>query len=380
MPWKKATTMSLRLEFVHLAWQPGSNVSALCRRFGISRKTGHKWLRRFREAGEREDSLRDRSRRPRSSPRRTSGAVEEQVLRVREAHPAWGARKIKAYLSRQGHPHLPSASTIQFVLDKRKPKADTLLALGNPTSDLPFAEEEAQAIASLYGTTPLIGDQASEGELRAQAASYGLVHIAAHGSFDRYNPLFSTLHLAADAEHDGHLRVHEVYGLDLAQADLVVLSACDTQLGELSEGDDLIGLNRAFIYAGTPSLVASLWPVDDAATAELMERFYGHLREGYGKAESLRAAQLEMAEEKGASPAPSKGTAPVRSSRSPKRSPRSSARWNPESTWWSASPAQAAASRSSATARPTSTMPPARRRTRRRRSVAATASKPWNSR
>jgi CHAT domain-containing protein len=84
-----------------------------------------------------------------------------------------------------------------------------------------------------------------------------------------------------------------VYGLDLANADLVTLSACETQLGVLSQGDDFVGLNRAFIYAGTPSVVASLWSVNDQATALLMTAFYRHLREGRGKADALQAAQAE---------------------------------------------------------------------------------------
>jgi transposase-like protein len=116
MPWRNASTMSLRLEFVELACQDGSNVSQLCRRFGISRETGYKWLRRFREAGERQEGLMDRSPRPHTSPRRTSPSVEEKLLDMRRQHPAWGARKIKAYLSRRGQLHLPSAGTIAAIL------------------------------------------------------------------------------------------------------------------------------------------------------------------------------------------------------------------------------------------------------------------------
>ena len=97
--------------------------------------------------------------------------------------------------------------------------------------------------------------------------------------------------------YDGWLTVGEVYGLDLSQADLVVLSACQTNLGELSAGDELVGLTRAFFFAGTPTVVASLWSVEDEATALLMERFYTHLRDGTGKAEALRQAQLEVREE-----------------------------------------------------------------------------------
>jgi CHAT domain-containing protein len=88
--------------------------------------------------------------------------------------------------------------------------------------------------------------------------------------------------------------VHEVYGLNLAKANLVVLSACETQLGTLSRGDDVVGLTRAFVYAGAPTVVASLWKVDDRATATLMRSFYQHLRAGKGKAEALQAAQAEL--------------------------------------------------------------------------------------
>jgi len=93
------------------------------------------------------------------------------------------------------------------------------------------------------------------------------------------------------------LEVHEVYGLDLTNAGLVVLSACETQLGELSAGDEVVGLTRAFFFAGTPSVVATLWSVDDEPTKTLMEHFYTHLRQGVGKAEALRQAQLDVREE-----------------------------------------------------------------------------------
>jgi hypothetical protein len=76
----------------------------------------------------------------------------------------------------------------------------------------------------------------------------------------------------------------------------VVLSACETQVGTLSIGDDVVGLTRAFFFAGTPSVIASLWPVDDQSTSLLMERFYTHLRAGMGKAAALRQAQIEVKE------------------------------------------------------------------------------------
>jgi CHAT domain-containing protein/tetratricopeptide (TPR) repeat protein len=198
---------------------------------------------------------------------------------------------------------LPSASALRFIQEEREPGPDTLLALGNPTSTEPlptlrFAEQEVEAAADLYGAHPLVGKAATESAVWSEAGQAGILHLAAHGEYNPFNPLFSTVHLAADDQNDGRLEVHEVYGLDLTAAtDLVVLSACQTQLGELSAGDEVVGLNRAFLYAGTPSVMASLWSVDDAATALLMERFYTHLRDGIGKAEALRQAQLEVREE-----------------------------------------------------------------------------------
>jgi CHAT domain-containing protein len=97
-----------------------------------------------------------------------------------------------------------------------------------------------------------------------------------------------------EEEHDGVLEVHEVYNLDLSNTALVVLSACETRLGERSAGDEIVGLNRAFIYAGTPSVVASLWSVEDEATMELMVAFYDYLEnQGYTKGEALRQAQID---------------------------------------------------------------------------------------
>jgi CHAT domain-containing protein len=195
---------------------------------------------------------------------------------------------------------LPSASVLRFIQEKRKPEADTLLALGNPTIAEPlpalrFAGQEVEAIADLYGTQPMVGVEAIESMVWSQAGKEGMLHLAAHGGYNPINPLFSAIHLAGDAQHDGRLEVHEVYGLDLTEAtDLVVLSACQTQIGELSAGDEVVGLNRAFLYAGTPSVMASLWHVDDAATALLMEHFYTHLRAGLGKAEALRQAQVDV--------------------------------------------------------------------------------------
>jgi transposase InsO family protein len=114
MPWKESTSMSERHEFVLLATSPEANLSLLCRRFSISRKTGYKWLRRYLAGGA--DALADLSRRPAHSPRRTEVGVEERLLALRRKHPAWGARKLKARLAARGHEQLPSPSTITAIL------------------------------------------------------------------------------------------------------------------------------------------------------------------------------------------------------------------------------------------------------------------------
>jgi CHAT domain-containing protein len=195
---------------------------------------------------------------------------------------------------------LPSASILRFLPQKRKPSTGTLLALGNPTTTEPlptlrFAEQEVNAIASLYNTQPLVGTTATESTVFSQAGNAEILHLAVHGEFNKHNPLFSTLYLAADAEHDGRLEVHDIYTLDLTIAtNLVALSACQTQLGELSKGDEIVGLNRAFLYAGTPSVIATLWSVNDKVTGILMERFYDRLRSGMAKAQALRIAQMEV--------------------------------------------------------------------------------------
>lgn len=114
MPWHAVSTMSLRREFVQLAQHGVVKMRALCRRFGISPKTGYKWVQRFAAAGE--AGLQDQSRRPHGSPTRTDATTEAAVLAVRTAHPAWGGRKIRAYLRGRGHGPLPSPSTITAIL------------------------------------------------------------------------------------------------------------------------------------------------------------------------------------------------------------------------------------------------------------------------
>jgi CHAT domain-containing protein len=136
----------------------------------------------------------------------------------------------------------------------------------------------------------------SKADFLKQAGDYDIIHVAAHAEFNPSTPLFSRILLGPDGkgEEGGGLAVREIYDLDLSRTGLVVLSACETQLGPYSEGDDIVGLTRAFVYAGTPSVVASLWTVDDESAARLMEAFYASLKRGASKASALRVAQAEV--------------------------------------------------------------------------------------
>jgi len=117
MPWREATAVSGRYEFVMLAMAENANVAALCRRFGISRSKGYKWLGRFKAEGR--TGLEDRSRRPKASPKQTALAVEEATAELRAKHPAWGGRKIRRRLQDLGHAAVPAASTITGILRRR---------------------------------------------------------------------------------------------------------------------------------------------------------------------------------------------------------------------------------------------------------------------
>ena len=114
MPWKESSPVSQRNEFVRLASVEGANFSELCRRFGISRTAAYKWLDRYRTGDV--NNLHDRSRVPHSSPGKTAAKIEAAVLQLRQQHPAWGGRKLRARLQALGHSHVPAASTITAIL------------------------------------------------------------------------------------------------------------------------------------------------------------------------------------------------------------------------------------------------------------------------
>ncbi|OUC12059.1 MAG: hypothetical protein B0A82_24490 [Alkalinema sp. CACIAM 70d] len=191
---------------------------------------------------------------------------------------------------------LPSANVLRFLPASKPSPVNTLLALGDPMSaeqgGLSSARTEVEAIAALFNTTPFVGKDATETRLRSQAPTANILHLAVHGKVDPINPRSSALYLTADDKNNGRLEVGEIYGLDLTRnTNLVVLSACQTGIGQQSRGDEIVGLNRAFLYAGTPTVLSSLWNVDDEPTALLMKQFYTYLRTGSDPATALQQAQ-----------------------------------------------------------------------------------------
>jgi CHAT domain-containing protein len=190
---------------------------------------------------------------------------------------------------------LPSASVLRFLEAKRTAAAPpAVLAVGNPdlgaALDLRYAEREARVVADHYaGTSVLVRQDATETRAKALAGGARLLHFATHAELDERDPLASGLLLTPGGGDDGRLEVREIFGLDL-HAQLVVLSACETGLGALSTGDELIGLQRAFLYAGTPAVITTLWKVDDRASYTLMREFYDRLEKA-DAAVSLQAAQ-----------------------------------------------------------------------------------------
>jgi CHAT domain-containing protein len=190
----------------------------------------------------------------------------------------------------------PSASVLDPALVRRRRAGGaSLLAVGNPASfrtaelmagvreperwrfpALPYAEEEARRVASLFPRpTVLTGNEATEETIKSLMPAARYIHFATHGLFDEREPLLSGLALAQDDDpaEDGLLQVHEILRLPLA-AEVVTLSACNTGLGRLMHGEGVLGLSRAFLHAGARSLLLSLWEVPDRSTARLMERCY----------------------------------------------------------------------------------------------------------
>jgi CHAT domain-containing protein len=156
---------------------------------------------------------------------------------------------------------------------------------------------DATAGARLLHTTPHLGADAREELLHDLRGKIDLVHLAAHGVYEPANPLFSRIALASGGTDEGNLTVQDILSsVDLTGVNLVVLSACQSAVGARTGGDEVMGLTRALLYAGTPGVISTLWNIDDAASAGLMNEFYRRFTAGESAAEALRHAQLAVKE------------------------------------------------------------------------------------
>ena len=190
--------------------------------------------------------------------------------------------------------------------------AETLLSVGNPDfarrqfpglADLPAAAREARQVARFYNASPLVGAAARESRVRAAMPGADIIHLASHYVAEEDSPLRSKLLLADEGRErpsgaggpDGVLQASEVYGMELPRTRLVVLSACQTGVEQSLRGEGAIGMARSFLSTGVPLVVASLWPVETDATADLMIKFHGYRKHGgLTSAEALRKAQQDM--------------------------------------------------------------------------------------
>ncbi|MFQ5341407.1 MAG: CHAT domain-containing protein, partial [Anaerolineae bacterium] len=184
--------------------------------------------------------------------------------------------------------YLPGASFLRYVTEARSASSG-FVAVGHSYGGmLPYAVQEAQSIAALLGSQALVEQEATLARLLEGSRDCRILHVAAHGDFRPDNPLFSGLALA-----DGWLTTLDIFNLHL-KASLVTLSACQTGQSVVGGGDELLGLMRAFLYAGAASLVLSQWAVEDRSTAQIMETFYEKLAQGSTKGAALRQAQLHF--------------------------------------------------------------------------------------
>jgi len=230
--------------------------------------------------------------------------------------------------------YAPSASVLGFIEDRSKEKdqeyTNKLLAFGNPLfkdvqqlasvnpasaagskvrgsyiqsgfefSPLPYSANEIESLIKLYDADRIkiyLKNDAVEENLKSEVLSqYRIIHFATHALIDEEHPGRSCIVLTIDDDpkEDGLVQMNEIFNMQM-DADLVTLSACQTGGGKLVRGEGIVGLTRAFFYAGAHSVLVSLWPVNDQSTTKLMEKFYSYLQQGKGKTEALRLAKTDL--------------------------------------------------------------------------------------
>ena len=187
----------------------------------------------------------------------------------------------------------------EFRFDRKDVLRKLYYEQGFRLDPLPFSKKEVIDIAKLFkknGVHVLVGEAANEETVKKLSLEeFQIIHFACHGFLDEKYPFRSALVLSLcnQQEEDGFLQIREIYGLSI-NADLVVLSACQTGQGMLERAEGPMGLTRPFFVAGARSVIASLWPINDKATVVFMREFYKHIVGGHAAGEALRFAKLKM--------------------------------------------------------------------------------------
>ena len=192
----------------------------------------------------------------------------------------------------------PSISIAAKLAERTPTVAAQLVAFGNPTINpdvadpLPGAEREVHALSQQFpGATLFFKEQANKTNFQGSAPTARLLHVAAHAVADTLDPLHSKVLLADENGQPNYLEAKDVMGMDLKGTALIALSACESGLGRVEDGDEVLGFTRSFLSAGTSTLLASLWPVSDAATETLMTTLYDDLAKGEQVQDAMRDAQ-----------------------------------------------------------------------------------------
>ena len=196
--------------------------------------------------------------------------------------------------------YAPSAASLLYIGKEKKLSGQKFLAaaLGDSAigefPGLPGTTIEVSQLGQMYSNSDLlIGVKFTETFLKEHCNRYDYLHIATHGVLNKHQPLYSYLLMRDSPDDDGRLTVNEIFDLSI-QSKMVTLSACETALGDVTEGDELTGMSRAFLFAGSRIVIVSLWKVDDATTSWLMTRFHQYMQNGRTAGEALASAQRDF--------------------------------------------------------------------------------------
>jgi CHAT domain-containing protein len=219
------------------------------------------------------------------------------------ASPETGRRLVEAWPVRLAPSLNVLAACLQQAARRPLPPAPSVLVIAEPKVDprlfpnlppLRFALEEAREVSRLWGARVLSGGEATKDRILEEIGRYDVVQFAGHTERHRENPLLSAFVVTADSRDGSLLYAYELLGRRFERTRLVVLSACSTAAGTNSPTEGSLSLASPFLAAGAPTVIASLWDVEDRASASLMTAFHRHLRQGKPPAAAFHAAQLEM--------------------------------------------------------------------------------------